>query len=109
MTVTPYLFFDGRVAGSGAFAVRVNLSGLEDRGILRGDYLIVTRGTTLATGELALAEARRRTVLVEALSGGRRVRRVDADQEMRSGYEILGKVVAVLRSMNYEKKRNNGR
>lgn len=95
-----HLMFDARVAQRGAVAVRVNLHGLEDRGILSGDYLIFIRGATPQPGELALAHVRRTTTLVEMLPGNRGVRRVDDDAEVHSEFEMLGRVVAVLRSMN---------
>lgn len=95
-----HLMFDVRVAQRGAVAVRVNLQGLEGRGILSGDYLIVVRGATPRTGELALAHLRRTTALVEMLPENRGVRRVDDDAELDSEFELLGRVVAVLRSMN---------
>jgi repressor LexA len=95
-----HLMFDVRVAQPGAVAVRVNLHGLEGRGILSGDYLIVVRGATPQTGELALANLRRTTVLVEMLPENRGVRRVDDDVELEGEFEMLGRVVAVLRSMN---------
>jgi len=93
-----HLIFDGRVAKRGAVAVRVNLGGLETRGILRGDYLIVAAGATPGAGELALAQLRSTTALVEILPQGK-VRRVDNDVELHEGFEFLGKVVAVMRSM----------
>ena len=95
-----HLMFDGRVARRGAVAVRVNLQGLEKRGILSGDYLIVLRGSAPRAGELGLAHLRRTTALVEILPGKRGVRRVDDDDELNEGFELLGKVVAVMRSMN---------
>jgi repressor LexA len=95
-----HLMFDGRVAQRGAVAVRVNLHGLEGRGILSGDYLIVIRGATPQPGELALAHLRRTTVLVEVLPESRGVRRVDDHADLDSDFELLGRVVAVLRSMN---------
>jgi repressor LexA len=98
-----HLMFDGRVAQQGAVAVRVNLEGLEGRGILRGDYLIVIRGAAPRAGELGLAQLRRSTVLIEMLPGRRGVRRVDDDAELDDGFEMFGRVVAVLRSMNETK------
>jgi len=95
-----HLMFDGRVAQQGAVAVRVNLQGLERRGILRGDYLIVIRGAAPRAGELGLAHLRRTTALIEMLPGRRGVRRIDDDAEMNDGFELFGRVVAVLRSMN---------
>ncbi len=95
-----HLMFDGRVAGQGAIAVRVNLQGLEARGILSGDYLIVVREVPPQAGELALVHLSRTTALVEVLPGRRGVRRVDDDVELGEGFEVLGKVVAVLRSMS---------
>jgi repressor LexA len=99
-----HLMFDGRVAQEGAIAVRVNLKGLEGRGILRGDYLIVIRGKPPRAGELGLAHLRRTTALVEMLPGSRGVRRVDDDVELGDGFELLGRVVAVLRSMSETRK-----
>lgn len=93
-----HIIFDGRVAKRGAVAVRVNLGGLETRGILRGDYLIIASGGAPDTGGLALAQLRSTTVLVEILPQGR-VRRVDNDVELHEGFEFLGNVVAVMRSM----------
>lgn len=95
-----HLMFDVRLAQRGAVAVRVNLQGLEARGILSGDYLIVIRGTTPRPGELALAHVRRTTALVEMLPQDRGVRCVDEDAELDGEFEMLGRVVAVLRSMN---------
>jgi repressor LexA len=95
-----HLMFDGRVAQEGAVAVRVNLEGLERRGILRGDYLIVIRGAGLRAGELGLAQLQRTTALVEMLPDARGVRRIDNDAELGEGFELLGRVVAVLRSMS---------
>lgn len=95
-----HLMFDGRVARKGAVAVRVNLEGLERRGILSGDYVIVVRDTQPSSGELGLVQLRRTTALVEMLPGRRGVRRVDDDVEIGDGFELLGRVVAVLRSMN---------
>lgn len=95
-----HLMFDVRLAQRGAVAVRVNLQGLEARGILSGDYLIVIRGTTPRPGELALAHVRRTTALVEMLPQNRGVRCVDEDAELDGEFEMLGRVVAVLRSMN---------
>jgi hypothetical protein len=92
--------FDGRLARQGAVAVRVNLRGLEAHGILSGDYVIVVREGTPRAGELALANVRRTTALVEVLPGRRGVRRVDDDVEMGEGFELWGSVVAVLRSMS---------
>ena len=94
-----HLLFDGRVAKRGAVAVRVNLSGLEAHGILRGDYLIVVGGVAPRAGELALAQLRTTTALVEILPESR-VRRVDDDAELGGGVEFLGRVVAVMRSMS---------
>ena len=93
-----HLILDGRMAQRGAVAVRVNLGGLETRGILRGDYLIVVSGAAPRAGELALAQLRRTTALVEVLPESR-VRRVDDDVELHGSFEFLGKVVAVMRSM----------
>jgi repressor LexA len=99
-----HLMFDGRVAQQGAVAVRVNLKGLESRGILRGDYLIVIRGAAPRVGELGLAHLRRTTTaLIEMLPGKRGVRRVVDDVELDDGFELFGRVVAVLRSMNETK------
>lgn len=95
-----HLMFDGRVAREGAVAVRVNLEGLERRGILSGDYVIVVRDAAPGSGELGLAWLRRTTALVEMLPGARGVRRVDDGVEIDDGFELLGRVVAVLRSMN---------
>lgn len=96
-----HLMFDGRVARHGAVAVRVNLSGLERRGILRGDYVIVVRDSAPRPGELGLAHVRRAsTALVEVLPGRRGVRRLDDERELVEGFELFGKVVAVLRSMS---------
>jgi len=94
-----HLMFDGRVAQQGAVAVRVNLEGLERRGILSGDYVIVIRGAAPRVGELGLAHLRRRPALVEMLPGTRGVRRLLDDVEVEEGYELFGRVVAVLRSM----------
>ena len=94
-----HLIFGGRMAKRGAVAVRVNLSGLETRGILRGDYLIIVSGATPRAGELALAQLRRTTALVEILPGSR-VRCVNDDVELHEDFEFLGKVVAVMRSMS---------
>lgn len=95
-----HLMFDRRVAQEGAVAVRINQDGLEGRGILSGDYLIVIRGATPRAGELGLAHLRRTTALVEVLPGRRGVRRIDDDAVLGEGFELLGRVVAVLRSMN---------
>lgn len=94
-----HLMFDRRVAQEGAVAVRVNMDGLERRGILRGDYLIVVRGAAPRAGELGVAQLRRTSVLVEALPGRRGMRRIDEDAELGDEFEILGRVAAVLRSM----------
>ncbi len=95
-----HLLFDSRLAGHGAIAVRVNLSGLERHGILRGDYVIVVSGTKPAAGELAVGQIGRGTTLVEMLPGRRGVRRVDDATVYRDEFELLGRVVAVLRSMD---------
>lgn len=95
-----HLLFDGRVAIPGSVAVRIDLGGLEGRGILRGDYVIVVQGSRARAGDLELAQLRGGAMLVEVLPGGRRVRRVDDDAELAKGFELLGKVVAVLRSMS---------
>lgn len=95
-----HLMFDGRVAQKGAFAVRVNIAGLESRGILNGDYLIVIGDRPPRAGDLALAHVQRTTVLVERLPAGRGVKRVDDEVEWSEGFAIFGKVVAVLRSMD---------
>jgi len=81
-------------------AVRVELENLEKHGILDGDYLILAQNTASRPGSLAVARMRNGTTLVEVLTGRGRVRRVDTHAEMRDGYEVLGNVVAVLRSMN---------
>jgi repressor LexA len=94
-----HLMFDGRVARKGAVAVRVDLRGLEARGILRGDYLIILKDSAPRAGELALAHVRRTTALVEMLPGRRGVLRVADGVELGDGFEMFGKVVAVLRSM----------
>ena len=94
-----HLIFDGRVAKHGAVAVRVNLDGLETRGILRGDYLIVVSGAAPRAGELALAQLRKTTALVEVLPESL-LRRVDDGVELHGSFEFLGKVVAVMRSMS---------
>ncbi len=99
-----HLMFDVRVAQRGAVAVRVNLQGLESRGILSGDYLIVVRGARPQPGELALAHLQRTTALVEILPQNRGVRRVDDAAELDSDFELLGRVVAVLRSMGEMRK-----
>ena len=93
-----HLVFDGRVAKRGAVAVRVDLAGLEGLGILKGDYLIVGDGTAPRAGELALVQLRTTTALVQILPRSR-VRRVDDDVELRGGFEFLGRVVGVMRSM----------
>ncbi len=95
-----HLLFDGRLAGQGALAVRINLSGLERHGILRGDYVIVLSGAKPATGELAVGQIGRGTILVEMLPGRRGVRRVDDATVHRDEFELMGRVIAVLRSMN---------
>jgi repressor LexA len=91
-----HLILDGRMAKRGAVAVRVNLNGLETRGILRGDYLIVVNGAAPRAGELALAQLRTTTALVEVLPESR-VWRIDDDVELHGSFEFLGKVVAVMR------------
>jgi repressor LexA len=95
-----HLLFDGRVARRGAIAVRVDLAGLERHGILPGDYLIVVQGARPASGEMALAHLGRTTALVEMLPGRRRVRRLGEGSELAGAFELLGRVVAVLREMN---------
>jgi len=95
-----HLMFDGRVAQPGAVAVRVNLGGLESRGILSGDYVIIIRGTAPRSGELGLVQLRRTTALVEMLPGTRGIRRLGEDAELGDDFEWVGKVVAVLRSIN---------
>ena len=100
-----HLMFDGRVAQRGSVAVRVRLRGLENHGILYGDYVIAVQGRAPKSGELALVQLRRTTALVEVLPGRRGVRRVDGGEELVEGFEFLGKVVAVLRSMNEQTRR----
>jgi repressor LexA len=95
-----HLLFDGRVARRGAIAVRVDLAGLEGHGILPGDYLIVVQGARTSAGQMALAHLGRTTALVEVLPGRRRVRRLDEGKELADSFELLGRVVAVLREMN---------
>ncbi|MFQ5744002.1 MAG: hypothetical protein ACE5HV_10490 [Acidobacteriota bacterium] len=97
-----HLHFDGRVAPGSAIAVRVRTGGLEDRGILRGDYLIVVRERRARAGDLALAHLTRGTILVEVLAGRQRVCRADNQMEVRNRFQLLGRVVAVLRSMDGE-------
>jgi hypothetical protein len=72
---------------------------LEEHGILDGDYLILAPSTVSRPGGLAVACLRTGTTLVEVLTSHGRVRRVDTRTEMKDGYEVLGDVVAVLRSM----------
>jgi hypothetical protein len=49
---------------------------------------------------MALAHLGRTTALVEVLPGRRRVRRLDEGKELADSFELLGRVVAVLREMN---------
>ena len=95
-----HLVLDRRVTPAAAMAVRVELEDLEEHGILDGDYLILAEDTGAQPGGLAVARLRNGTTLVEVLSARGRVRRVDTHTEMHDGYEVLGTVVAVLRSMS---------
>ncbi len=95
-----HLLLDRRVTPGAAMAVRVEIENLEKHGILDGDYLILAQNTASRPGSLAVAHLSNGTTLVDVLTGGGRVRRVDTHTEMRDGYEVLGNVVAVLRSMN---------
>ena len=94
-----YLFFDGRVARGSVIAVRVNASGLEHQGILRGDFVIVERGCPPRRGEIGLGRLGRRTSLVEI--GGERDQAVElgGDQNKPRRCEVLGRVIAVMRAM----------
>lgn len=95
-----HLVLDRRVTPGAAMAVRVELENLEAHGILEGDYLILGLGKASRPGSLAVARLRNATTLVEVLTAHGRVRRVDTHKELRDGYEVVGNVVAVLRSMN---------
>ena len=95
-----HLVLDRRVTPGAAMAVRVELENLEKHGILDGDYLILGQSKRSTPGSLAVARLGNGTTLVEVLTARGRVRRVDTQTEMRDGYEVLGNVVAVLRSMN---------
>ena len=95
-----HLVLDRRVTPGAAMAVRVELENLEKHGILDGDYLILGQSKVSRPGTLAVARLRNGTTLVEVLTDPGSVRRVDTHKEMRDGYEVLGNVVAVLRSMN---------
>jgi repressor LexA len=94
-----HLVLDRRVTPGAAMAVRVELQNLEEHGILDGDYLILAPSKPARPGGLAVARLRKGTTLVEVLTPHGRVRRVDTRTEMQDGYEVLGDVVAVLRSI----------
>lgn len=97
-----HLVLDGRVVPDEAVAVRAELAGLEGRGILRGDLLVLRRGRVPRRGELVVVRVGRRIVLAEVLDGGR-FRRLDTEEDtaryLDGGCEPVGPVVAVLRSM----------
>jgi repressor LexA len=95
-----HLLVDQRVMPGAAMAVRVEIDAKADHGIFRGDYLILGKDRRGRPGNLAVARHRDGTALVEILSTGGRVRRIDNQSELRDGYEILGEVLAILRSMN---------
>jgi repressor LexA len=95
-----HLTFDGRVAKPGSVAIRVDSPGLETRGILPGDYLIVVRSAAPKPGELGIIDAERGTALVEVLPERHRVRRVPDDVEVSEDFKWVGRVMAVLRSMD---------
>ena len=73
----------------------------EDRGaewLRLADRAICVGGAAPRAGELALAQLRNTTALVEVLPESR-VWRVDDDVELHGSFEFLGKVVAVMRSL----------
>jgi repressor LexA len=95
-----YLVVDQRVMPGATVAVRAELGDLGAYGIRAGDFLILGKSPALRPGDLAVARVRNYTTLVEVISARGRVRRIDNRAELHDGYEILGNVLAVLRSMN---------
>jgi repressor LexA len=95
-----HLTFDGRVAKPGSVAIRVDSPGLESRGILPGDYLIVVRSAAPKPGELGVIDAQQATALVEVLAEDHRVQHVPDNIEVAEAFEWVGRVMAVMRSMD---------
>jgi len=95
-----HLIVDQRVTPGATVAVRVELEDLAEYGIRAGDYLILGNAPILRRGDLAVARVRNGITLVEVLSPRGRARRVDNGAELHEDFEVLGSVLAVLRSMN---------
>lgn len=97
-SASDHIFFDRRVATAGTFAVRVRVDGLERRGILRGDYLVVESDVVPAADELGLARAGASTT-VACLRGGSLVSLL-SERSDGPEVEVLGRVVAVVRTIS---------
>lgn len=93
-----HVLLDGRVVQGGAAAVRVELGGLEERGILPGDLLVFRRERPPRRGDLVVARVGRGVTLVETLEDGA-FRRLDTQEELRGGCRPVGAVVVVLRAL----------
>ena len=93
-----HIVFDRRVATAGTFAVRVRVGGLERRGILRGDYLVVEANAVPSAGELGLARHGASTTV--ACRRNDRVVSLLAAKGEPSEIEVLGRVVAVVRAIS---------
>jgi len=94
----PTVIVDGRMAPGEAFALRAATRALERRGILEGDLLIVDSTATLEPGNLVVGLQRRGTLLLELSTGGGRVRPLAGRLTPEDEVELVGSVVAVLRT-----------
>jgi len=89
---------DGRMVAGEAFALRAATRALERRGILEGDLLIVDSTATPEPGNLVVGLQRRGTLLLEVSTSGGRVRPVAGRLTPDDDVELVGSVVAVLRT-----------
>lgn len=92
------LLLDPSVAEGELFALRTATRALERRGILEGDLLIVDACAIAESGDLLVGAQRRGTLLVEMTDGGLRARPVAGRIAAGEDVDLLGTVVAVVRS-----------
>ena len=91
-----HVLFDGRIASGEVFALRASVRGLERRGILEGDLLIVERAPARRK-EMFVARQDDSVLLLELAEEGRTARPVAGRPDLSRELEFEGRVIAILR------------
>jgi repressor LexA len=96
---TRSIALDGRLAKAGHLALRAKTRKLERRGILEGDMLVIEPGGQTEPGDLVVGLQERGTCLLEISERGRSARPVAGRVDPADDVELIGRVVAVIRSL----------